>query len=65
MEKRLNISNSMCGLFETDDFSNGHNGPFWGFRRCRKTPGFPGVLAVAPTGIEPVTFRFSVGRSTN
>jgi hypothetical protein len=25
-----------------------------------KTPGFPGVLGVAPTGVDPVTFRFSV-----
>ena len=25
----------------------------------------PGVLNVAPTGIDPVTFRFSVERSTN
>lgn len=26
----------------------------------QKTPGYPGVLVVAPTGIDPVTFRFSV-----
>ena len=30
-----------------------------------KTPGFSGVLLVAPTGVDPVTFRFSVERSTN
>ena len=42
-------------------------------RRCRrralmrnaKTPGFPGAAMVAPTGVDPVTFRFSVERSTN
>jgi len=33
--------------------------------RENKTPGLPGVLLVAPTGIDPVTFRFSVERSTN
>ena len=26
----------------------------------KKTPGEPGVFDVAPTGIDPVTFRFSV-----
>ncbi|MGN6445717.1 tyrosine-type recombinase/integrase [Amnibacterium sp.] len=26
----------------------------------RKTPGLPGVSVVAPTGVDPVTFRFSV-----
>jgi hypothetical protein len=31
----------------------------------QKTPGEPGVSMVAPTGIDPVTFRFSVERSTN
>lgn len=33
-----------------------------------ETPGalwVPGVIAVAPTGVDPVTFRFSVERSTN
>jgi len=33
--------------------------------RNEKTPGCPGVSLVAPTGIDPVTFRFSVERSTN
>ena len=31
----------------------------------KKTPGIPGVSVVAPTGVDPVTFRFSVERSTN
>ena len=30
-----------------------------------KTPAGAGVLLVAPTGVDPVTFRFSVERSTN
>lgn len=31
-----------------------------------KTPLFPrGLYMVAPTGVDPVTFRFSVERSTN
>ena len=31
-----------------------------------KTPAVAGVsLCVAPTGVDPVTFRFSVERSTN
>lgn len=30
-----------------------------------KPPGIPGGSVVAPTGVDPVTFRFSVGRSTN
>ena len=31
----------------------------------QEAPGCPGVSLVAPTGIDPVTFRFSVERSTN
>ena len=32
----------------------------------QKTPESSGVLSVvAPTGVDPVTFRFSVERSTN
>lgn len=31
----------------------------------RETSGKPGPRMVAPTGIDPVTFRFSVERSTN
>jgi hypothetical protein len=31
----------------------------------QKNPGEPGAFVVAPTGIDPVTFRFSVERSTN
>ena len=34
-------------------------------RETQKTPNFLGVLLVAPTGVDPVTFRFSVERSTN
>ncbi len=34
-------------------------------RRNAKSPGIPGLSMVAPTGVDPVTFRFSVERSTN
>jgi hypothetical protein len=34
-------------------------------RETAKPPREAGVSAVAPTGVDPVTFRFSVGRSTN
>ncbi len=33
--------------------------------RNAKSPGIPGLSMVAPTGVDPVTFRFSVERSTN
>ncbi len=33
--------------------------------RIAKSPGIPGLSMVAPTGVDPVTFRFSVERSTN
>ena len=36
-----------------------------GMRTILNRPGSAGLLSVAPTGVDPVTFRFSVERSTN
>ena len=35
------------------------------YRGSGRTPGLRGLRVVAPTGVDPVTFRFSVERSTN
>jgi hypothetical protein len=49
---------SKCG-------QNQNEGKTFGHKKGPTSPRLMGSWAVAPTGIDPVTFRFSVERSTN
>ena len=65
-------SSTSCRALHTNNTRVGIRGQSMRMHRkvcpddARKPPGTcPGVFDVAPTGIDPVTFRFSVERSTN